>query len=65
MRGEGSLDRKAIYNEVEEILEQYCKGCFLYKQNRKDRGRNFAHHFCITSCTVGEKMKKCGEKLSQ
>ena len=43
------MDRKEIYNEVEEILEQYCKGCFLYKQNRKERGRNFAHRFCITS----------------
>ena len=64
-RGEGSLDRKAIYNEVEDILEHDCKGCFLYKQNRKDRGRNFAHRFCITSCTVGEKIKQCGEKLSR
>ena len=65
IRGGKSLDRKVIYNEVEEILEQYCKGCFLYKQNRKDRGRNFAHRFCISSCTVGEKMRQCGEKLTR
>jgi hypothetical protein len=64
-RGDEKLDRKEIYNEVEAILDHYCNGCFLYKQNRKDRGRNFAHRFCISSCTVGEKIKQCGEKLTQ
>lgn len=59
------MERKDIYNEVEEILNQYCNGCFLYKQNRKDKGRSYAHKFCITSCTVGEQIRRCGEKLDK
>ncbi|MBB6444627.1 zinc-finger domain-containing protein [Bacillus benzoevorans] len=59
------MDRKDIYNEVEGILNQYCNGCFLYKQNRKDKGRAYAHKFCISACTVGEKIRMCGEKLTQ
>lgn len=59
------MDRKGIFREVEEILNQYCNGCFLYRQNRKDKGRTYAHKFCITSCTVGEKIRQCGDKLDQ
>ena len=59
------MKRKEIYKEVEEIMDHYCKGCFLYKQNRKDKGRAYAHKFCITSCTVGEKIRLCGEKLEK
>ena len=62
MGGE-SMKRKDIFNEVEAILNRYCEDCFLYKQNRKDKGRNFAHKFCISQCTVGEKIRQCGEKL--
>ncbi|WP_394232720.1 zinc-finger domain-containing protein [Niallia oryzisoli] len=59
------MERKKIINEVESIMNNYCNGCFLYKQNRKDRGRNFAHRFCISTCTVGLKIKQCGEQLTQ
>jgi hypothetical protein len=59
------MNRKEIYNEVEMIMHYYCEDCFLYKQNRKEKGRNYAHRFCITQCTVGEKIKQCGKKLSQ
>ena len=59
------MNRKDIYNEVETIMNYYCEGCFLYKYNRKEKGRNFAHKYCISKCTVGEKIKQCGKKLSQ
>ena len=47
-----------------KLLNNYCNGCFLYKQNRKDKGRTYAHRFCISHCTVGEKIRQCGEKLN-
>lgn len=65
MKGGGQMRRKEIINEAEAIMNNYCNGCFLYKQNRKDKGRNFAHRFCIATCTVGEKIRQCGEKLTQ
>ncbi|WP_407642047.1 zinc-finger domain-containing protein [Cytobacillus massiliigabonensis] len=58
------LKRKQIFNEVEELLNNYCNGCFLYKHHRSDKGRLYAHKFCITKCTVGEKIKEIGSKLS-
>jgi len=59
------MRRKEIINEAEAIMNNYCNGCFLYKQNRKEKGRNFAHRFCISTCTIGEKIRQCGEKLTQ
>ncbi|MCQ6273958.1 zinc-finger domain-containing protein [Bacillus sp. V3B] len=59
------MKRKEIYHKVEAIMNNYCNGCFLYKQNRKDKGRSSAHRFCISSCTVGEKLRQYGEKLTR
>ncbi|WP_053363902.1 zinc-finger domain-containing protein [Bacillus sp. FJAT-27251] len=58
------MGRKDLLEEVEELLATYCEGCFLKKQHKKDHGKRFAHRFCITACTVGEKIKVCGAKLS-
>ena len=29
-----SLKRKRLFNEVEELLNDYCNGCFLYKHHK-------------------------------
>lgn len=47
------MDRKKIYEEVDEILS-FCEGCFLQKYFRKEKGRTFAHQFCLSQCTVGK-----------
>ncbi|RJS62464.1 zinc-finger domain-containing protein [Bacillus sp. PK3_68] len=49
--------------EVEEILQTYCDGCLLKVTFRKEKGKAYAHKFCITKCTVGEQLRKCGEQL--
>ncbi|WP_084221787.1 MULTISPECIES: zinc-finger domain-containing protein [Mesobacillus] len=57
------MTRNEILVEVETLLTTYCNGCFLKKYHRQEQGKTFAHRFCITECTVGEKIKKCGQKL--
>ncbi|PLT34930.1 zinc-finger domain-containing protein [Bacillus sp. V5-8f] len=57
-------NRKDIYSELETILEDYCKGCFLYSTIRKEKGRSTAHKFCISQCTVGEKIRTIGSQLT-
>ncbi|MFJ7636946.1 zinc-finger domain-containing protein [Peribacillus sp. NPDC097264] len=57
------MNRKKIYEEVEEVIVSYCQDCFLQKQFRKDKGRSYAHKFCISQCTVGEKLRELGNKL--
>lgn len=58
------MKRKKIYEEVEEVIASYCQGCFLQKQFRKEKGRSYAHQFCISQCTVGEKLRELGNKLT-
>jgi hypothetical protein len=62
-KGEDEMDRKIIFSEVEQVLTDYCKDCFVYSTLRKENGRNVAHKFCIKQCTVGEKLKDIGTKL--
>ncbi|WP_251554743.1 zinc-finger domain-containing protein [Neobacillus muris] len=57
-------ERKELLHQVESLMLQYCDGCFLHRHLKKESGRRAAHRFCITQCTIGEKIKQCGEKLS-
>ncbi|PLR99681.1 zinc-finger domain-containing protein [Bacillus sp. T33-2] len=58
------MTRKELLAEVEHLFSTYCDGCFLQKQFKKDKSKTYAHRFCISKCTVGEKIRACGEKLS-
>jgi len=58
------LSRKQIFQEVEELMKNYCRDCFLQKLHRDEKGKRYAHRFCITECTVGEKIKEIGKKLT-
>lgn len=58
------MDKKEITNEIHEIIQTYCDGCFLRESFRKDHSKNYAQRFCIEKCTVGERLKKCGDLLS-
>lgn len=57
-------DRKGLISDVELLMKKYCEGCFLHRELKKENGRRFAHRFCITQCTIGEKFKEIGKKLS-
>jgi hypothetical protein len=58
------LERKKLIEEADELMKDYCKDCFLYRQNKLELGKRGAHRFCISQCTVGYKLKEYGEKLS-
>ncbi|MFK2824153.1 zinc-finger domain-containing protein [Bacillus sp. B190/17] len=57
------MERKQLMAEMGEILDTYCEDCLLKAVFRKEKGKAFAHKFCITKCTVGEQLRKCGEQL--
>ena len=57
------MNRKAIFNEVEAILERYCEDCFLINKIEKIKERTLHINFVFSQCTVGEKISQCGEKL--
>ncbi|QPC46641.1 zinc-finger domain-containing protein [Mangrovibacillus cuniculi] len=57
------MNRTSAIKEVDYLLETYCEGCLVKQVMKKDRGRKGAHQFCISSCTVGEQLKKLGEEL--
>ncbi|MDP4083514.1 MAG: zinc-finger domain-containing protein [Bacillota bacterium] len=58
------MKRKELIEDVESLIAEYCNGCFVHQAHKEEYGRRFAHRFCITQCTVGEMLKKYGEKLS-
>lgn len=57
-------NRAELFETVQSLMAYYCDGCFLYKYVKEAEGKRAAHRFCITQCTVGEKLKECGKKLS-
>ncbi|HEO8421257.1 zinc-finger domain-containing protein [Niallia sp. FSL W8-0635] len=58
------MERKKLIEAADELMKDYCKECFLYRQNKIEYGKRRAHRFCISQCTVGNKLKGYGEKLS-
>ncbi|MGM7722001.1 zinc-finger domain-containing protein [uncultured Metabacillus sp.] len=58
------MNKKQTLQELSEILDTYCVNCLLKKHFREEYGKRFAHSFCINQCTVGQKIKEVGEKLS-
>ncbi|NCU17254.1 zinc-finger domain-containing protein [Pallidibacillus pasinlerensis] len=42
----------------------YCDGCFVARHFRKEKGKRYAHNFCINECTVGLEIQKIGQRLS-
>lgn len=57
------LDFTTIVQDIDEINEKYCEGCFVKQQLRKDKGKSAAHRFCIESCSVGDQLKFLGKEL--
>ena len=57
--------RILLLDEVNRTLQDYCEGCFLYCTHRKEHGRTYAHKFCLSHCTVGQKLKEVGNKISK
>ncbi|MED4040500.1 zinc-finger domain-containing protein [Niallia taxi] len=57
-------DRKKWLQRAENLMNDYCKDCFLYEHNKTDKGKRHAHRFCISECTVGLEIKKYGDMLA-
>ena len=58
------MSKKQTLNELSEVLDTYCVNCLLKKHFRDEFGKRHAHAFCINKCTVGQKIKEIGERLS-
>ncbi|XJZ25907.1 zinc-finger domain-containing protein [Bacillota bacterium Lsc_1132] len=58
------MNRTELLETLQWTISQYCDGCFLNKHLRKSEGKRAAHRFCISQCTVGEKLREYGKKLS-
>lgn len=58
------MRKKQTLQELSDILDTYCVDCLLKKHFREEYGKRYAHSFCINQCTVGQKIKEVGTKLS-
>jgi predicted DNA-binding protein YlxM (UPF0122 family) len=59
------LEQKKALLEANQILDTYCQQCFLNAHFKKEYSKNYAQSFCINQCTVGQKLKQYGKKLSR
>ncbi|MFS0614775.1 zinc-finger domain-containing protein [Lederbergia ruris] len=57
------MQRIELLNEMDQVLDTYCKDCFLKSHFRQTYGKNYAHRFCIQNCTVGQELQKLGHTL--
>lgn len=57
------MDNNEIIKNIDYLLNTYCNGCFVRTHLRKEKGKTSAHDFCIHFCTVGEEIKRFGDKL--
>ncbi|WP_339250067.1 zinc-finger domain-containing protein [Sporosarcina sp. FSL W8-0480] len=59
------MDKLTIMNEINEVLDTYCEGCFVKRQQVKDIGKTSAHQFCIRTCTIGEQLQFLGNEMNK
>ncbi|MCM3610997.1 zinc-finger domain-containing protein [Planomicrobium okeanokoites] len=59
------MNKLSIINEIDEMLNTYCEGCFVRAQIRKDEGKTAAHRFCISNCTIGTQLQFLGNELNK
>ncbi|CAM3052969.1 zinc-finger domain-containing protein [Filibacter tadaridae] len=59
------MEKTNIMNDINEVLDTYCEGCFLKTQLARDNGKTIAHNFCIRTCTVGEQLKFLGNEMNK
>ncbi|WP_033542449.1 zinc-finger domain-containing protein [Planococcus sp. CAU13] len=59
------MNKLSIMNEIDEMLDTYCDGCFVRSQIRKDDGKTAAHRFCISNCTIGTQLQFLGNELNK
>ncbi|MET3696048.1 uncharacterized protein DUF2602 [Bacillus oleivorans] len=57
------MNRKTLLKELNDVVTTYCEGCFVHQTLKKENGKRYAHRFCISKCTVGEKLQEYGKKL--
>ncbi|KPL59836.1 zinc-finger domain-containing protein [Rossellomorea vietnamensis] len=59
------MNRKEVVDKVDELIDTYCKDCFLKAHFRKEYGKTYAHRFCIGQCTIGEQIRHYGKCLNK
>lgn len=59
------MDKLTVMNDINQLLDLYCEGCFAKKQLIKERGKTGAHQFCISACTIGEQLQFLGREINK
>ncbi|MFD1203936.1 MULTISPECIES: zinc-finger domain-containing protein [Sporosarcina] len=59
------MDKLTVMNEINDVLDTYCEGCFIKKQHIKEFGKTGAHQFCIATCTIGEQLRFLGNEMNK
>lgn len=58
------MEKHTAISAVDDLMNTYCKGCPVKKELRSEKGKLYAHKFCISECSIGLKIKEIGRLLS-
>lgn len=56
-------EEKIAIKQIDKLMENYCKGCLLKTHYRETKGKQQAHQYCISECSIGIQIKQIGNKL--
>ncbi|WP_229704176.1 zinc-finger domain-containing protein [Lysinibacillus alkalisoli] len=59
------MTQPSLIENMDQLHDAYCKDCPIKAVLRKEQGKRKAHEFCITTCSVGHKLKELGNSLLQ
>lgn len=59
------MDKLTVMQEIDDVLDTYCEGCFIKRQQSKEFGKTGAHQFCISICTIGDQLKFLGNEMNK
>ncbi|TFE03032.1 zinc-finger domain-containing protein [Jeotgalibacillus salarius] len=58
------MEKMTAISELDELMNTYCTECPVKKELRSEKGKLYAHKFCISECSIGLKLKEIGRRLS-
>ncbi|HJE19678.1 zinc-finger domain-containing protein [Aliicoccus persicus] len=56
--------REYAITQINKLEQRYCKNCLIKQTLRREKSKTEAHQFCISECSVGQKIQKYGNQLN-
>ncbi|MGV3194786.1 zinc-finger domain-containing protein [Staphylococcus rostri] len=56
-------EKRVAIATIDSLMADYCSQCLIKSHLRKEESKTAAHHFCIHSCSIGQRIQALGKQL--